>query len=322
MTPAECAKVLRRGFGPADLQWKVQTCGKNDRGIWARIVPYVDARAVIARLDEAFGPLGYSITYEPIAVGPHAGMKCQILARVTDESGGQSLVLREDVSEVSDIEALKGAASGALKRAFVQFGGSAYLYESPDFYAVVGPMTSQLPFRGRTKPEDGKEAFKWGLPAEAYEWMAATIGSPISVPAGAGASSATTSTPGASSAAAPASRGTSGSPAPSPVAATTPPSTPSSTSVLMPGKEGHFKNWATRPIIDVPNDVLKEAFDYLTVKSASPTNKFKKFTDADLAIVQAEMDRRRDGVSDDGDPGPEQPEGLDEEWDDEAPLPF
>ena len=291
MTPAEQAAILRRGFKAHELEWKLMTVGKSTRGIWARCVPYIDARAVIVRLDEAFGPMGYSVTYEPITIGNSVGMKCRIAA-------GE--VVREDVSEASDIEPLKGAASGALKRAFVQFGGGAYLYDSPDFYATIGGADSQLPRYGQTKE---KEKFRWDIPPEAYEWVAATSGEPVSAPA-----SGTAASP---------ARGTSGSPAPSPAASS---AASGVGQVLMPGKETHFKNWATRPIIDVPNDVLKEAFDYLTVKADSPTNKFKEYTLRDLATVKAEMDRRQG--SDDGDPGPEQPEGLDEGDDFPDDLPF
>lgn len=168
------AAILRRGFSATDLRWKIQSCGKGAHGIWARVVPYVDARAVIDRLDEAFGPFGYGITYDAITVGQYPGVKCRISAIVDGVT-----VVREDVSDPSDIEPLKGAASGALKRAFVQFGGGAYLYDSPDFYAVVNDnLRSGLPHRGKLKATDGGTAFTWGLPSEAFEWMATTSGQP------------------------------------------------------------------------------------------------------------------------------------------------
>ena len=61
--------ALKAGFFWDELEWKVQATGKSQQGLWARVVPYIDTRAIIARLDAAVGPAGYDINLEPILTG-------------------------------------------------------------------------------------------------------------------------------------------------------------------------------------------------------------------------------------------------------------
>jgi len=190
MNEKEISAVLHRPFTGGELEWKIQTAGNTNGRIWARIVPYVTARGISDRLNEAFGPFGYSISTEPIQLGQHAGLKCQIYAVMEieprrgkkDTEGNTELVFhrvyREDVCEITDIEAMKGAASGALKRAAVLFGIGRYLYDAPEFYALIA---DGCPNRGSFKDKTTNQyvSFKWDLPNEVHQWIATTLGQPM-----------------------------------------------------------------------------------------------------------------------------------------------
>lgn len=94
----------------------------------ALAVPYFNARAVQRRLDDAFGPENWSTTYREVSlVGKAVGIICRLEIFVR-ANAGERVIVREEVCEPSQIEPLKGAASGALKRAFSALG-CRYLYE-------------------------------------------------------------------------------------------------------------------------------------------------------------------------------------------------
>ena len=112
--------ALRQPFNPADVDFRPQ--GKPSNGGNVQVVAYVDARTVMARLDEACGPGGWSFTYEPIVV---ANGQVQIAKGRLEIHG----VVREDVGEASNFDPSKGCVSDTLKRVAVQFGVGRYLYD-------------------------------------------------------------------------------------------------------------------------------------------------------------------------------------------------
>ena len=48
-------KLLGKKFPEADLEWRIQMDGKAGGNYWALVVPYIQSRAVMQRLDEACG---------------------------------------------------------------------------------------------------------------------------------------------------------------------------------------------------------------------------------------------------------------------------
>lgn len=280
------ATVLRQSFPLAELEWKVQTSGMRENRIWARIVPYVTARAIIDRLDEGFGAFEYSIEFSVLATEKYQGLKCRIVA--ITENGP---IAREDVCELGggqgDIDQMKTAASGALKRAAVHFGIGAYLYHSPDFYAVIGEK-GQYPNRAshKVKGTDTRHDYSWDLPAEVYQWAGEAPPSTTPKP-----SQQATQPPPAW--VAPAKQAT---PAPTGGA-------------LMPGKDTFWGGWGTKPIGDVPTKNLRDAETHYQKKA----NEGNKYAIKDIAIVQAELAKRG--------PEPEEPEFGDEpDFDDDQPY--
>lgn len=100
---------------PMKLQWKVQNVFKGSGK--CSVVPYVDARQVQQRLDDIFGPMGWSNTYE--AETGTASISISI---------GDYMVTKSDVGtentnlKIDKATKYKGKASDAFKRAGVLFG--------------------------------------------------------------------------------------------------------------------------------------------------------------------------------------------------------
>lgn len=136
-------EILRKPFSPEDIEWRIGR--KNKDKTKAEVLAYVTARAVMERFDEAVGPENWSVHYETVDMGQAGnldrmgnkkdlkGFLCTIEIRLarSEESDycDYIIVSREDVSQCTDVEPLKGGASGAMKRAAVQFGVGRYLYK-------------------------------------------------------------------------------------------------------------------------------------------------------------------------------------------------
>jgi hypothetical protein len=152
--------ALTRPLSSNELEWKVQTCGKSGQRFWAIIVPYVTARSVMARFDEAFGVLGWQVEYyfhEPINPSKDLspGMKCKVSVYNPEL---KEWISKEDGAESTDIEAYKGAISSALKRTAVCFGIGRELYEYEVTYAEI--VDKQTKGARYAKTKDG-EVFHW-----------------------------------------------------------------------------------------------------------------------------------------------------------------
>jgi hypothetical protein len=119
-------KDLKEPFADDGVEWRVQRCGKKNGKVWAQLVPYVTARAIMDRLDKVVGPDGWQTEIHPIG----DGFLCRMGIKTTKE-----WVWRTDGAPVTDIEPLKGGISGAIKRVAVQFGMGRYLYGVPVVWA-------------------------------------------------------------------------------------------------------------------------------------------------------------------------------------------
>ena len=111
---------LKDPFPPKDVEWRVQTCGKNGNGAWAMLLPYVTNRAIMNRLDEVVGPENWKNEFRP---GPTGGMMCGLSIRINNE-----WVTKWDGAQETAVEPIKGGFSDAMKRAAVQWGIGRYLY--------------------------------------------------------------------------------------------------------------------------------------------------------------------------------------------------
>ena len=117
-------EALRVPFPEEVIDVKVQTVSRDGRR--GQVVAYVDARAVMNRLDEVVGPDGWYDTYEVLTDRVVPGRNgeerlVEVKCRLTILG-----VTKEDVGEG---DTLKAAFSDALKRAAVKFGVGRHLYE-------------------------------------------------------------------------------------------------------------------------------------------------------------------------------------------------
>ncbi|MCL6441640.1 MAG: proline--tRNA ligase, partial [Thermoleophilum sp.] len=121
-----------------EIEWKV-IAAKNGS---TTIAPYIDARAVMTRLDRAFGAFGWSVRYTPAQVGSEHGVVAGIAIR-NPETG--EWVEKQDGSGASDMEPFKGGISGALKRAATAWGIGRELYTYPR--VIVEGEHRYIPFK-------------------------------------------------------------------------------------------------------------------------------------------------------------------------------
>lgn len=145
-------KALAAPFPITDLEWRVGSTSRDkSRGM---VLCYLTARAVMDRLDTVVGPESWrhSIRREGNA------WLCRL--EVSDGSIGD-WIFHEDASDESDIEGIKGGASGAFKRAAVHFGIGRYLYRLPDLWAPLE--------QGKYLPRDFTPKLPaWALPGGSY----------------------------------------------------------------------------------------------------------------------------------------------------------
>lgn len=122
---------LSEPFPASEIQWRVEALSKDKRR--AMVVPYVDARTVLDRLDEVVGPEGWQDHYEVLVQkeGNYA-VKCRLTLLE---------VSKEDVGEG---DSLKAAFSDALKRAAVKFGVGRYLYRLEKQWVDHDPATGHF----------------------------------------------------------------------------------------------------------------------------------------------------------------------------------
>lgn len=117
---------LAAPFQPSDVEWKPgATTRDKSKGL---AMAYLTSRAVQQRLDDVCGPGDWRNEF---CEGPGGGVLCGLSIRVEREDGHSEWVTKWDGADNSQVEAVKGGLSGAMKRAAVQWGVGRYLYELP-----------------------------------------------------------------------------------------------------------------------------------------------------------------------------------------------
>ena len=166
---SEALAKLREPFPAADIEWRVQQAGKKrDGGYYAMVLAYVTNRAIMERLDEICGPENWRNEFRK---APEGGILCGLSVRVGDE-----WITKWDGAANTDIEAVKGGLSGAMKRAGVQWGIGRYLYNLDEDWARIHDRGSQR-FSGNVNVSGGKKeraTFKWDPPVLPDEFLPAS----------------------------------------------------------------------------------------------------------------------------------------------------
>lgn len=120
---------LDEPFSASDIEWRVQQCGIAKSGPWAMVLAYVTNRAIMKRLDDVCGKSGWRNEYRDIP--NNGGVECGISIKVDGE-----WITKWDAAENTQVEAVKGGRSGAMKRAAVQWGIGRYLYQLEERFAT------------------------------------------------------------------------------------------------------------------------------------------------------------------------------------------
>jgi len=124
-------EMLSQPFPPADLQWRVEALSQDQK--WALVAPYLDARAVLDRLDEVVGTHGWQDSYEVLAkTGDSYAVKCRLV------------VMDVSKEEVGEGDSYKAAFSDALGRAAVKFGVGRFLYGVDKQWVDHDPETGKF----------------------------------------------------------------------------------------------------------------------------------------------------------------------------------
>lgn len=132
MTMNKLFEKLSEPFPAHEIEWRIGSTNKEKTKGMA--LAYIDARAVMDRLDSVLSPAGWQNKYS------HAGEKtiCDIGVLINNE-----WVWKSDGAGDTDFEAQKGALSSAFKRAAVRWGIGRYLYN------VTAPWVA-IEQKGRT----------------------------------------------------------------------------------------------------------------------------------------------------------------------------
>lgn len=146
---------LDEPFAASDIEWRVQQSGKTGQGkVYAMVLAYVTNRAIMNRLDEVCGKGFWRNEYQP---APCGGVMCGISIKFDGE-----WITKWDAAENTQVEAVKGGMSGAMKRAAVQWGIGRYLYNLEEGFAQTS--TEKNYAWNRAKLKDGS-IFWWAPPA-------------------------------------------------------------------------------------------------------------------------------------------------------------
>lgn len=114
---------------PDDLEWKVDKLVDTEAGVELTVFPYLDARAVMDRLNEVCGKTYWQTEFKNTTGG--------VICRLSIFIEGQGWVHKEDGASFTGLEPVKGGCSDALKRASTHWGFGRYLYDLPSRIAFV-----------------------------------------------------------------------------------------------------------------------------------------------------------------------------------------
>ena len=114
-----------RALNADEIECRVGTVSKNGKGL--SLLLYKDARCDANILDETVGPENWQCKFYE-----HKGtLFCSVGVRFTREDGTSEWVWKDDAGSPSNMEAVKGEASDAFKRACFKWGIGRELYTAP-----------------------------------------------------------------------------------------------------------------------------------------------------------------------------------------------
>ena len=140
---------LKNPFDPKFLKWRVGATNKDkSKGI---ALAYLDAREVMKRLDDVCGLDGWRCRHIEVK----EGFICEIDIKI-----GGEWITRSNAAGNTQVEAVKGGASDAFKRAAAVWGVGRYLYYLPNKWVAIKPAGKSYALA------EIPSLPKWALPGE------------------------------------------------------------------------------------------------------------------------------------------------------------
>lgn len=173
-TVQELYDELSNPFPPEYIEWRIGST--NPDKTKGKPLCYVDARAVMDRLDSVCGPDGWQCSYTLV---PGLAI-CKLGVRMP-ESG--EWLWKEDGAGATDVEGEKGMLSDALKRAAVRWGVGRYLYDIKSNYVELESFGKSYKIKDTEKRkldelhDDFASKVGWGSPGAiaAYRFLARVV---------------------------------------------------------------------------------------------------------------------------------------------------
>ena len=169
-TAQDLFDALCMPFAAEEIDWRIgSTTADKSKGM---ALAYMDARAVMDRLDGVCGPDGWQCNY--LVTGPLA--VCNIGVRMPNGEW----IWKADGAGATDVEGEKGMLSDALKRAAVRWGVGRYLYDLESGFVALerGKFLSKKTVLDLNNlHEEFAQKCGWGLRSgiQAYKVMNAAI---------------------------------------------------------------------------------------------------------------------------------------------------
>jgi hypothetical protein len=161
--------ALSAPFPAESIDWRIgSTNSEKTKGM---ALAYIDARAVMDRLDTVCGPDAWQCRYDTV----NGSAVCNLGIKMPS---GEWL-WKADGAGQTDVEGEKGALSDALKRSAVRWGVGRYLYDMKAPWVAIEPMgrSFKIADAERVKLDNAHEEFAqkagWGLRAgvQAYKLL-------------------------------------------------------------------------------------------------------------------------------------------------------
>lgn len=171
----EIQDALAAPFADSEIEWRIGQ--KTKDGKRASMLAYLDARAIMNRLDAVVGIGGWRDSYRE-SHGPKPGVECCLELKIGDEWIGKC-----DAADQTDIESVKGGYSDALKRAAVKWGIGRYLYSIPVQWADLNER-GYVPDGWRPRTSANPAPARLERVRETLEKVAPTVAAAAEVQAG------------------------------------------------------------------------------------------------------------------------------------------
>lgn len=155
VTPSsvETADIFARLAAPFqdhEIEWRVARAGIKHGRPWAQVLAYIDARAARARLNAVMGPANWTVSYSS---NPSGGVVATLSLRINGE-----WIAKQDGADATEREPVKGALSGAFKRACAVWGIGEHLYDVGESWAAFSDTgTYRVQIDGAT--------YRWDAPS-------------------------------------------------------------------------------------------------------------------------------------------------------------